>query len=152
MRQAISLVLLASSLLSCSHGPDITACVSAPSFLELACSNKKHVISEVPYTSSSGYVIYPAQDLQNILNYCSGRTEAGAAPPMFTSCDSDPVGGGVNCSGMLCMINSAKNGAICQGGVPKFISWDETDNYIGFSAPDNTTLLAFCNISEPKKQ
>ena len=145
-------ILLASFILcllisGCSHGPQVTVCPSNPSAGAFICSDSKGPQPNILYANSAGYKVYPGSSLQNLTNYCDARSTAGTAAPQFDLCTADPGDGGLDCEVATCQINAAQNGALCSLSAPYFIAWADSANAVAFSPPDNTTLLAFCNVT-----
>lgn len=149
--QKLCLGLFLGSLASCSHGPHPTVWVSDPfnaNALVTDSDSSGSVPVILPYSESAGFSFYDQESEQQLLDYCAARHVSGTAAPSILHCVSTPQQDGVLCESETCVINGTQNGAICKGGGTKvLVTWPDTDRWIALSPPDNTALLAYCNVT-----
>lgn len=145
--RALFLSCLLVSLAGCSHGPKVNVCVSNTQ--EFICSNKVSGKAEtIAFDASAGMYVYPPQSEQALLDYCAARTQSGTAAPQFAQCVSEPTQGGFLCQEEECQLNGTQNGALCSPTGSEFVvTYESSNDYIALSPADNTTILAYCNVT-----
>lgn len=150
LRTTFTILAASGLLIACAHGPKVAVLYSYPQTSNFAGYDerqKKDVT--ISYANSTGLIAYPEQVAHDLFNYASTENDKPVHFNQVTVCVSNYLDNGLDCRLEVCAVLVPEGEKCVEPAQPvhTIVPYSASLNYVGLSATDNETLLAFINVS-----